>query len=59
MAKKKKQLLKPLEAIKRLLILNAVLSGASSKDIARVLKIGERRVQQIVPLGEIKKKKKL
>lgn len=56
MAKKKKQSLKPLEAIKRLLILNAALSGASSKDIAKVLEISERRVRQMIPMKSIKKK---
>ncbi|MBZ9571794.1 helix-turn-helix domain-containing protein [Patescibacteria group bacterium] len=58
MAKKRKQSLKPLEAIKRLLILNAMLNGAESKDIAEILEISKRRVQQIVPIKEIKKKKK-
>ncbi len=57
MAKKKKQSLEPLEAIKRLLILNAILNGAELKDIAKVLEITDRRVRQIVSTKEIKKKK--
>ena len=57
MAKKKKQSLEPLEAIKRLLILNAILNGAELKDIEKVLEITDRRVRQIVSTKEIKKKK--
>jgi DNA-directed RNA polymerase specialized sigma subunit len=55
--KKQKKTLEPLEAIKRLLMLNAVLNGASSKDIAKILGITERRVQQMIPLRSIKKGK--
>jgi len=56
-ARKQRKSFEPLEAIKRLLVLDVVLNGASSKDIAKALGIGERRVQQMVFMKRVMKKK--
>jgi DNA-binding NarL/FixJ family response regulator len=52
--KKRKIQLEPLEAIKRLLVLQLLASGVSDKAIAKVLDIDASTVRHLVSLKEIK-----
>ena len=44
------------EVMTKLLMFIAVLNGASSKDLAKVTGVGERRIQQLVPMKKSHKK---
>lgn len=58
MTKKKderKSKMKPLEEIKRLLILGLIQSGVQSKDIAQALGVNKSTITRIAPARQIKK----
>jgi len=56
MPKKKsfKKSLEPLEAIKRLLILQLLVSGVKSEDIAKLLNIDSSTIRHMISLKRIK-----
>jgi len=55
MSKKRKQL-EPMEAIKRLLILDLIIRGVQSKDIAHILGTDPSVITRMVPSRCLKKK---
>jgi len=57
MPKKKnsKKPLEPLEAVKRLLILQLLISGAKSEDIAKLLNIDSSVIRHMISMKKIKK----
>jgi hypothetical protein len=58
MAKKRRQQLEPLEAIKRLLILSLAKQGTKSEEIGRVLEIDPSSIRRIVSFRTSKQKRK-
>lgn len=54
--KKVKKSLDPLEAIKRLLILQLMISGVKSDDIAKALNLDSSTIRHMVSSRKIKKK---
>jgi hypothetical protein len=57
MAKKRRQPLEPLEAIKRLLILTLAKQGTTSEEIGKVLEIDPSAIRRIVSFRAKKPKK--
>lgn len=61
MAKKKrksKKSLEPSEAIKRLLILIAILNGATSENIAEILNVDSSTIRHLISIKKVKRAKK-
>jgi len=52
---KKRKTLEPLEAIKRLLILQLIRNGAKSKDIADILGVDSSTIRHMFPIRKAKK----
>lgn len=53
--KKFKKQLEPLEAIKRLLILIALLEGANSGEIAKILNVDSSTIRHMISVRKVKK----
>lgn len=56
--KKQRKSLEPLEEIKRLLMLQLVMNGATSEDIAEVLGIDSSTIRHMIPIRKLKKSSK-
>jgi len=55
MVKKQRKPFEPLEAIKRLLILIAILNDASSEDIAKILNVDSSTIRHMASIRKTKK----
>lgn len=53
--RKSQKPLEPLEAIKRLLILIAILDGANSGEIAKILNVDSSAIRHMVSIRKVKK----
>ena len=58
MVKKKKKSIEPLEAIKRLLILDLLKKGATSEEIGRVLDVDSSVIRHMIPVRKSRKTQK-
>lgn len=56
--KKRKIQLEPLEAIKRLLILQLLADGVSDRAIAKILSIDSSTIRHLISLKEVRNSKK-